>query len=737
MGQQFTYDEKGSTFLYFLVSVFVMLLIPLSYFFWPKSCKNEERRMNHLCRIHGQSKWYKKVQKALQKKKSKPSLKKVGILLGWVFFFFLIYKLSNIENDHVEYNPYEVLGISEGATPAQIKKRYRELSREKHPDKQGGNQEEFIKISKAHDALVDPETRENWKKYGNPDGAQAMQFGIALPKWIFESNNSYIVLGIYVLLFMLLLPYMVGKWWYRSIKYSKEEVLLNTTQLFFFFINKSPNMNLKRAMMVFSAAFEFCHENNPKVRAPTPQDNEDLPELLRMLETNYNIAENAKERPMNHAYSIKARILINCHLARVDLYSAHLLEDLDYILTKSSILLQEMVNCISQLTIMANYSKGQKPRLETLENVMKLAPMMVQAIRESKSPLLQLPYFNEDYVKYCHTNKKTSGVKNLRALASMSEGDRRQMLRRMSDEAYEMMLSVLRNFPDIHLEPMIHVIDDYETHIITAGAIVTVTLHMTRKNLMESELVKESIFDEEFVDGDENVDGDGEKSLVQQKLKPWEKQLKKKKKKKMNKGSGGGTGKKIKKVEKVKSEVDKKVEKSKNSDSEEVDSETEVEDLAHHSDDDQEEREWEELQASYKKKERTAFEYIDKRTHTVYAPYYPVEKNEWWWVYVADRKTHTLLTAPVLICNLRDEQQVELKFPAPPKPGKYTYTIWCRSDSYLDCDRSKDIKLDVKEAKPVDEDHPQWQMSDDEDEDEALISDEEGISSDDESSDDR
>ena len=51
------------------------------------------------------------------------------------------------------------------------------------------------------------------------------------------------------------------------------------------------------------------------------------------------------------------------------------------------------------------------------------------------------------------------------------------------------------------------------------------------------------------------------------------------------------------------------------------------------------------------------------------------------------RKNHALLTAPIIIQNLREEIEVDLKFPAPIKTGKYTYQICCRSDSYIDCDK--------------------------------------------------
>lgn len=42
----------------------------------------------------------------------------------------------------------------------------------------------------AYQALTDDESRKNWEKYGNPDGPGAMSFGIALPSWIVEKENS-------------------------------------------------------------------------------------------------------------------------------------------------------------------------------------------------------------------------------------------------------------------------------------------------------------------------------------------------------------------------------------------------------------------------------------------------------------------------------------------------------------------------------------------------------------------
>ena len=80
------------------------------------------------------------------------------------------------------------------------------------------------KYFSAYQALTDETARRNWERYGNPDGPGAMSFGIALPSWIVDKENSVWVLGLYALVFMIALPTVVGIWWYRSIQYSSDKV---------------------------------------------------------------------------------------------------------------------------------------------------------------------------------------------------------------------------------------------------------------------------------------------------------------------------------------------------------------------------------------------------------------------------------------------------------------------------------------------------------------------------------
>jgi len=61
---------------------------------------------------------------------------------------------------------YRRLGLNRGASPDEIKKAYRALAREHHPDK-GGDPEEFKAIQEAHEVLSDDRRRQIYDMTGN------------------------------------------------------------------------------------------------------------------------------------------------------------------------------------------------------------------------------------------------------------------------------------------------------------------------------------------------------------------------------------------------------------------------------------------------------------------------------------------------------------------------------------------------------------------------------------------
>lgn len=69
------------------------------------------------------------------------------------------------ENEADTQQLYDVLGVSKEATEQEIKKAFRKLTLEHHPDK-GGDETKFKEINAAYEVLSKKEKRELYDKYG-------------------------------------------------------------------------------------------------------------------------------------------------------------------------------------------------------------------------------------------------------------------------------------------------------------------------------------------------------------------------------------------------------------------------------------------------------------------------------------------------------------------------------------------------------------------------------------------
>jgi molecular chaperone DnaJ len=62
---------------------------------------------------------------------------------------------------------YEVLGVSKEASADEIKKAFRRLAVQHHPDKEGGDEAKFKEINEAYEVLKDPSKRQRYDQFGH------------------------------------------------------------------------------------------------------------------------------------------------------------------------------------------------------------------------------------------------------------------------------------------------------------------------------------------------------------------------------------------------------------------------------------------------------------------------------------------------------------------------------------------------------------------------------------------
>lgn len=230
----------------------------------------------------------------------------------------LVYYIKTINREVQVFEPFNILGLQPGASDSEIKKAYRRLSVQYHPDKNPDPDAHkyFVEsIAKAYQALTDPISRENFEKYGHPDGRQGFQMGIALPQFLLNIEGaSGGILLLWIVGVCILLPLVVAvAYLSRSSKYTGNYVMHQTLSAYYYFMK--PSLAPSKVMDVLIKAAEYMEI---PVRRP---DGEPLQKLFMLVRSELNLdLKNIKQEQAKfwkqHPALIKTELLIQAHLTR-------------------------------------------------------------------------------------------------------------------------------------------------------------------------------------------------------------------------------------------------------------------------------------------------------------------------------------------------------------------------------------------------------------------------------------
>ncbi|KAJ2082233.1 secretory subunit [Coemansia sp. RSA 988] len=461
MRSKYTYDESGVTFFYYALTVISLVVAPATIYLLAGKKGDATASKPQTPKLRSRK------QRA---KSSGPSIKVVLILIGWALVFILSYKVKTTEVKEAKmWDPYEVLGIDNGETEEVIRRAYRKLSLKWHPDKVDKEMKEkagdmMAEINRAHKTLTNAEARENYEKYGNPDGMQTQSMGIALPKLLVEAHTSPFVLALYGLLFGFIMPFYVGRWWYNSTRFQKDHILNPTMSTFF--KNIREHISQRNLIELLTAAGEFA-EDDLKYRASDEAALKSLSEKIQHVSRLHalEIFSASKKFPSKDAW--KANILLHAHFFRIKIDDADIAD-------------QQLQTVMTALTLV---HRGLL-QISTTHNwytcsslLMGISQMLVQGVYLHDAPLIQLPNITWENQSKVFKEKNLYSVHQL---MRMSASDQRKSLAVLNDKQFEETIQVAKTIPRLEISRvLLTVVGD---KVVTPASIVTLIVKIKIAN---------------------------------------------------------------------------------------------------------------------------------------------------------------------------------------------------------------------------------------------------------------
>ncbi|KAI9369594.1 Sec63 Brl domain-containing protein [Aspergillus egyptiacus] len=449
MSTDYTYDEQGQFFPYFVLTLTGLVTLPLTYNLLkpPKELENTAPRIRTDYKPEHEDLIEAQKRKRLRKERRVKRI--VTVIVGYLVMAYMAYLIVVTARTAPKiWDPYEVLGVSRSADERAISKHYKRLSLIYHPDKirpdPAKNEtiemlnDRFVELTKAYKALTDEEVRNNYLQYGHPDGKQSFSIGIALPQFIVTEGNGKYVLLVYGALLGVLLPYIVGKWWYGSQRYTKERVYVATAGNIF--REYKDDISDGGIVTALSSGDEF------KEAIPSQRAESGLAKLEKKIlsEDAKFLSDQDREaiKGLDDASRRKALALLWAYMGRVELDDPTLNAE-KYEVAPIALSLND------SFTAIALAFGNLRPVLGSF----RVSQSLIQAVAPGSSPLLQLPYFTDGVVRSVEGADAKSHL-TVQKFMQMPEDKRRSLTvgaGLLSEKQYTAAISVAKQLPVLQI----------------------------------------------------------------------------------------------------------------------------------------------------------------------------------------------------------------------------------------------------------------------------------------------
>ncbi|XP_038686006.1 dnaJ protein ERDJ2A-like [Tripterygium wilfordii] len=451
-------EETSALFPIFILTIMALPLVPYTIMKLCRAASKKAKSIHCQCLECSRSgKYRKSIFKRISHFSTYSNL---TLVLLWIMMIFLIYYIKNMSGEIQVFDPYSILGLEPGASESEVKKAYRRKTVQYHPDKNPDPEAHIYfvdKISKAYQALIDPVSRENYEKYGHPDGRQGFQMGIALPQFLLNIDGaSGGILLLWIVGVCILLPLVIAVIYLsRSSKYTGNYVMHQTLSAYYYFMK--PSLAPSKVMEVFIKAAEYMEI--PVRRT----DNEPLQKLFMSVRSELNLdLKNIKQEQAKfwkqHPALVKTELLIQAQLTReTAALSPALLVDFRHVLELAPRLLEELM----KMAVIPRTSQGHG-WLRPAVGVVELSQSVIQAVplsarkasggsSEGIAPFLQLPHFSEAVIRKIARKK----VRSFQELVDMTLQNRAELLTQVagfSSAEVQDVEMVLEMMPSITIE---------------------------------------------------------------------------------------------------------------------------------------------------------------------------------------------------------------------------------------------------------------------------------------------